>query len=156
MASKVRNTPAPTPVTPPKFSFAGLSAEDTGESISKIAGNPFRALDGTPFEQWITETRASGTAKRVTVPTDEAAKRVVYLLRLAARKLGAGVRIPTPYETTNDGQVRVTFQGKDRATHDPNKLRKPSKPRKNETEQSFRARVAAWEAQSGQTWTPKS
>lgn len=135
--------------------FSALTAEDTGEAIGSVAGNPYRRLEGTPFEQWVRDSREAGTARKVALPSQDDAKKVAYLLRLAAQKLGLGVRIPQPFKTDESGRVVVIFQGKDRAQHDPNKLRKPSKPKKGESQESFQARVRAWEAQSGKTWEPK-
>jgi hypothetical protein len=134
--------------------YSKLAAADLGKPISTVTSDPYKALDGTPFETWVKSTHAAKSAKYVDVADDKTATQVVHLLRLAAKKLGLGVRIPQPHEKVN-GKIRVVFQGKDRAKHDSSKLRKPGKPRKGESQDSFKARVRAWEAQQpeGTKWT---
>ncbi len=138
----------------PAVDFGSLQATDVGHSVSELVTNPYKRLEGTPFETWVRETREEQRAKSVALPDVETANKVAYLLNLAARKAGLGVRIPKPFKLNAKGEVEVIFQGKDRSKHDPNKVRRPSKQRKDESDEEWAHRVMVWEDATCMTWEP--
>jgi hypothetical protein len=92
--------------TKPAVDYGKLAAQDT----ELPAGERSSLLDGTPFLEWLTDSRDRSVAKAVVVP-QAAVKQTTYLVRQAGKRLNVGVRI---IESKPDakGQVRVSFQAK--------------------------------------------
>jgi len=65
-------------------------------------------LEGTPFVQWLTDSRDSKEARRIGPLAEKQGKEAEQLLRLAAKKIGSGVKIKVA--PAGNGRVTVTFQ----------------------------------------------
>lgn len=99
--------PARTRVTKPVIDYTKLAAADT--ELPK--GTRSSALDGTPFVEWMQDSRKRGVAKAVTVPV-AAEKQTVYLIRQAAQRVDCGVKVVADQPVS--GNVKITFQAKDK------------------------------------------
>lgn len=130
--------------TKPVIDYSALTASEAVMPKSERGG----ILDGTPFVDWMKESRAQEKAKSVTVPS-AAVSQTVYLVRQAAARIGSGVKIVA--DKPKGGNVKITFQARDKrkVASGP---RKPSKAKKGESQADFRARVSAWETATGKTW----
>jgi len=93
--------------------FSALAVEDTTEPLKATRSSK---VDETPVPAWLAESHATGVAKAVTLP-DEQAKSLVALLRTAANRAGLGVKIVA--DNLGDGTTRVRFQGKARRAYTP-------------------------------------
>jgi hypothetical protein len=96
-----------TRTTKPVIDFSKLAAADA--ELPK--GTRSSVLDGTPFVEWMTDSRKRGVAKAVTVP-ESAEKQTVYLIRQAAGRLDCGVKVVA--DQPSGGKVTITFQAKDK------------------------------------------
>jgi len=115
MARNTRQTrPSAAPTSPQGNENANPWATLTVESappVTRESKNGNR-LEGTPFVQWLTDSRNAKEARRIGPVSEKQGKDAEQLLRLAAKQIGSGVKIKV--SPAGSGKVTVTFQASER------------------------------------------
>lgn len=107
MARKTQTDAADAPVSV-ELDFGTLNVVDVAELPKTAAKRESVYSDTHPVVLWLVASREAGTAKAVSLPSEDSAKAFAKALRGAAAYLDAGVKIR--HSANGDGSQIVTFQ----------------------------------------------